>query len=106
MKPSLWLCTVSTIQDTRSLIFEFSSPVLYELGFVPAVEWLAERMEELYGVSFEIRDDEHPKPLDDDVAVGMFQAVRELRPEWSEMQVLSAVDWVRSLAQIAAPAAH
>lgn len=67
-----------TIQETRSLVFEFSSPVLYELGFVPAVEWLAERMHELYGVEYELRDDGAAKPLDDDVAVGLFQAVREL----------------------------
>jgi hypothetical protein len=32
------------------------------------------------------------------------RALQNVRPEWSEMQALSAVDWVRSLAPIAAPA--
>ena len=33
------------------------------------------------------------------------QAVRKIRPEWSEIQALSAVDWVRSLELAAAPSA-
>ena len=31
-----------SIQDARSLIFDLSPPVLYELGFQAALEWLAE----------------------------------------------------------------
>jgi hypothetical protein len=33
------------------------------------------------------------------------RAVREVRPDWSEIQALSAVDWVRSLAPNALQAA-
>ena len=33
-----------TIGITRSLMFDLSPPVLYELGFEPAVEWLTERV--------------------------------------------------------------
>lgn len=32
------------------------------------------------------------------------RAVRKVRPDWSEIQALSAVDWVRSLMPSAAPA--
>jgi hypothetical protein len=32
-------------------------------------------------------------------------ALQNVRPEWSEIEALSAVDWVRSLAPIAVPAA-
>ncbi len=32
------------IQDTRSLTFELSLPVLYELGFEAAVEWFAKHI--------------------------------------------------------------
>lgn len=66
------------IKETRSLVFELSPPVLYELGFGPAVEWLADRMQNRYGIVCRVRNDEQPKPLDDDVKVVLFQAVREL----------------------------
>ena len=33
------------------------------------------------------------------------RAVRKVRPDWSEIQALSAVDWVRSLMPLPAPAA-
>ncbi len=66
------------IRDTRSLIFELSPPILYELGFEAAVEWLLERLAEREGIGVEFGDDHEPKPLDDDVRVALFQAVREL----------------------------
>ena len=67
-----------TIQDTRSLVCELSPPLLYELGLEAALEWLGERTSEQFGYTCEVQDDHRPKPLDDDVAVVLFQAVREL----------------------------
>jgi len=66
------------IHDIRSLTFELSSPVLYELGFVPAVEWLAERLEEQHDLTIDVADDGRPKPLGDEILVVLFQVVREL----------------------------
>jgi signal transduction histidine kinase len=66
------------IRETRSLIFEISSPILYELGFEAAVGWLAEEMEKQHAIRSLHRDDGHPKPLDDDIRVLLFQAVNEL----------------------------
>lgn len=67
-----------TIQYTKSLTFELSPPILYELGFSAALEWLCERMQKEYGVAVVYRDDGRTQPLDSDVSVLMFQAVREL----------------------------
>jgi PAS domain S-box-containing protein len=67
-----------TIKDTRSLISELSSPVLYELGFVPAMQWLAQQTSKRLDIPIDFEDDGHPKPLSDDVRVILFQAVREL----------------------------
>ena len=39
-----------TIQYTRSLTFELSPPILYDLGFEAAVEWLAELIQEQQGI--------------------------------------------------------
>ena len=66
------------IQYTRSLTFELSSPILYELGFGPAVESLAERMQEKHGLVVEVEDGGGGRPMDDVVKVVLFKAVREL----------------------------
>jgi len=66
------------IRETRSLTFELSSPVLYELGLEPAIEWLTEQNQEKNGITTEFYDDGQHKPLDDSVRVLLFQATREL----------------------------
>lgn len=66
------------IQDTRTLIFEISPPILYELGLVPAIEWLSELVSEQGGLECRVDDDGEPKPLSEDIRVVLFQAVREL----------------------------
>ncbi len=66
------------IHDVRGIASELSSPLLYELGFEAAVEWLLERLEKQHGIHTRFADDRLPKPLDDDVRVVLFQAVREL----------------------------
>ena len=66
------------IHDTRSLIFELSPPILYELGLEPAVEWLVERLEEREGITGTFQGDRVAKPLAQDLQVALFQAVREL----------------------------
>jgi PAS domain S-box-containing protein len=67
-----------TIQNTRALISELGSPILYELGFVPAVEWLTQQVQRQQGIVVEFEDDRQPKPLSEDVRVLLFQAAREL----------------------------
>ena len=66
------------IDEVRTLTFEVSSPLLYELGLEAAVERLTEQMGEEHGVKFNFEDDGQPKPLDNDIRVLLFQAVREL----------------------------
>ncbi|MEE9369908.1 MAG: ATP-binding protein, partial [Sedimentisphaerales bacterium] len=67
------------IADTRSLTFDLSSPILYELGFEAAVAgWLSEQIEKKHGITTNFEDDNQPKPLDDDVRVLLFRDVREL----------------------------
>ena len=67
-----------SIRYTRSLVFELSPPILYELGFEPAMEWLAEHMQKQYGLVVVVEDDERPKPLENEARVLLFRAVREL----------------------------
>ena len=67
-----------TIEVSRSLTFEMSPPVLYELGFIPALDWLANQTRQRFAIETEFIDDGKPKPLVSDVSVLLFQAVREL----------------------------
>lgn len=67
------------IRETRSLTFDLSSPILYELGFEVAVaEWLADEIKGKHGIETEFCDDGLEKPLDDDVSALLFRNVREL----------------------------
>jgi len=66
------------IQDTKSLTFKISSPILYELGLEAAVEWLTEELQDQHGIPTYFEDDHQPKPLDEDLRVLLFQAVSEL----------------------------
>ncbi len=67
-----------SIRYTRSLVFELSPPILYDLGFEPAMEWLAEHMQQQYGLAVEVEDDGQPKTLNNELRVVLFRAVREL----------------------------
>jgi signal transduction histidine kinase len=67
-----------TIQYTRSLTFELSPPILYDLGFEAAVEWLAELMQEQNGIKVKVQADRSSKPMNDEIRVILFQTVREL----------------------------
>lgn len=62
----------------RTLTFELSPPILYDLGLEPAVEWLAEQLEEQNAVSCEFENDDAPKAISDEIRVVLFTAVREL----------------------------
>ncbi|MHC4537804.1 MAG: PAS domain-containing sensor histidine kinase, partial [Planctomycetota bacterium] len=67
------------IQDTRSLTFDLSSPILNELGLEAAVaEWLDVQVRAKHGIETEFVDDGQQKPLDDDIRALLFRNVREL----------------------------
>lgn len=66
------------IDGTRSLAFELSPPMLYELGFTEAVEWLVEETDEQAGIRCKFSDDGLEKPLEHEASVTLFRAVREL----------------------------
>jgi PAS domain S-box-containing protein len=67
-----------SIEDIRSLTFQLSPPLLYEVGFEAAVEWLAEELAERHGFRVDFRDDGKKKPLNEKSRVALYQMVREL----------------------------
>lgn len=66
------------IQYTRSLTFELSPPILYDLGLESALEWLTEQIKEQHGISCDFETDNKPKPVRDEIRIVLFSAVREL----------------------------
>ncbi len=65
-------------QSMRSLAAQLAPAVLYELGLVPALEWLAEEVAGAFDLSVEIVDDQRPKPLSQEARSIVYRAVREL----------------------------
>jgi signal transduction histidine kinase len=69
------------IEDTRSLVFEISPPILYELGLGPALRWLAERLSWRAGIAVQvhIEPDAHASPeLEEELRAFLFRAAHEL----------------------------
>ena len=60
------------------MTFEISPPILYELGFEPAVEWLIEQFRERHNIPIEYKSNDGGGMLDDDVSFFLFKSVREL----------------------------
>jgi len=67
-----------TIKYTKSLTFELSPPILYELGFEATIEWLSEQMQKQHYILFSCENDEESKPLTREMSILLFQVVREL----------------------------
>ncbi len=67
-----------TIKDTRSLTFELSPPILYELGLSAAIDWLAEQIQKQHGIHIQFNDTSDPLNLDSSSRVLIFQSIREI----------------------------
>lgn len=65
-------------QSARSLTFQLSPPILYDLGFEPALQWLVEDVARTYGIDVSLEGPEDPSPLSERLRILLFRAVREL----------------------------
>ena len=64
-------------EAVRNLAFEASPPVLHALGLLAGLHWLAESVEDRYGLHVDVSGEEAPA-LDEDLRALLFRAVREL----------------------------
>jgi signal transduction histidine kinase len=67
-----------SIQQVRSLTFQISPPLLYEVGLEVAVESLADRFFEDHGLKVDIRVNYESLLLGENLRVTLYQMVREL----------------------------
>jgi PAS domain S-box-containing protein len=66
------------IEATRTLTFELSPPILYELGLGPALEWVCEGTTRRFGLPCYFEGTQTRMPLPEDLRVVLFQGGREL----------------------------
>jgi signal transduction histidine kinase len=67
-----------TVQDVRTLTFELSPPILYELGLHEALEWLAEDFLEKHSLKITIGCDKCPHCTSPAFLALIFRTIREL----------------------------
>lgn len=66
------------ISYTRHLTLAVSPPVLYELGLVPAVTWLAEQYSRRHGLRISCRKADELPTLEEDLRGMLYRSIREL----------------------------
>lgn len=67
-----------TVQQTRTMIMDISPPILYDLGFRAAVEWLGEQIEKNFSIPVVVQVENLGVEPDGELRVLLFQIVREL----------------------------
>ncbi|MDP1827616.1 MAG: GAF domain-containing sensor histidine kinase [Archangium sp.] len=65
-----------SLDDSRTLVFALSPPVLYDLGLGAALSWLAEDLEKKHGLRVEL--EAGGGQVDETTALAVFRAAREL----------------------------
>ena len=66
------------IQYTRHLTMAISPPILYELGLVPALRWLAEQYSRRHDLAIRCRTDNEIPELEEDTRGMLYRSIREL----------------------------
>lgn len=67
-----------TIQEVRSLTFQVSPPLLYEVGLEAAVDWLAEQFQSKHKLQVTVESDLPELPLHEEQSATLYHVVREL----------------------------
>ncbi|HVK40829.1 MAG TPA: PAS domain-containing protein [Candidatus Kapabacteria bacterium] len=65
-------------EAVRSVTMQLSPPILYQIGLVPALEWLAEEIERRYSLTVVLEARAVPTQIDDRVRFILFRSAREL----------------------------
>ena len=66
------------LQQTRSLTYQLSPPILYQLGLEAALKWLSENMEKQYGLRVLFSRQGESGMLAEESRAFLFSAIREL----------------------------
>lgn len=68
-----------SLANIRSLTFQLSSPILYDVGLEAALQWLCEDFSKKYGVEVRFMNSIHQDlPLDDTTKITLYRVTQEL----------------------------
>ena len=67
----------NALENSRTITYELSPPVLYQLGVVHALDWFAEEIEEKYGIKFNFKSNVDSIKLTDFKSILIFRCVQE-----------------------------
>lgn len=65
-------------EQSKEMTWRLSPPVLYEVGLVAALQWLANDMERRYGLQVKVEDQGECVQLDETTRISLFRSVNEL----------------------------
>ncbi len=74
----IWKYVDQAYQQTKTLTFELSPPILYDLGLVSAIDWLGERYEKEHGIKITIEQQNDIPALAQETSIVLFRSIREL----------------------------
>jgi len=67
-----------TIESTRTLTFDISPPVLYDLGLEPALDWLCRQFHKKHGLRAQMTSEGSATAVPDGIQITLFRSVQEL----------------------------
>jgi len=87
---------------TREMTWRLSPPVLYEVGLVAALQWLAKDMERRYGLRVTVEEEGECSELDEESRISLFRSVSELLINVAkhanvDRAVVRVSNWVRDI---------
>jgi len=68
----------NAISETRSLTYDLSPPILFELGLIPAIKWKLEQTENKYNIATSIKCSDETLEINTDIRVMLYRIVSEL----------------------------
>ena len=66
------------IKDTRSLTYDLSPAIVYQLGLSAGLEYLVEQVSKQSDIMIHFKDDKRLKSLDNDTSIFLYRSVHEL----------------------------
>lgn len=68
----------NAISDSRTVIYELSPPMLYELGLIPTLRWKLEQVEKQGGLTSKLECDTDFKGIGDEFLIFVYRVIAEL----------------------------
>ena len=68
----------AAITESRTLTYDLSPPILYELGLIPAIKWRLEQIEEKFEIITNFKSSENTLNINSDISILLYRIICEL----------------------------